>query len=192
MIIQADIPARGPARLSLPVRIRPMQLTDVAQVHEIDQLSFSLPWPESAYRYELTQNLASASWVAEVERPDGTPRVVGLVVIWLIVDEVHIATIAVHPEYRGQGISQQLLAVVLRAALQRGARSATLEVRAGNQVAKALYRRFKFDLVGLRPRYYHDNQEDALIMTVDLSNASEYLAWLDSGAWSNNNSGGQD
>jgi ribosomal-protein-alanine N-acetyltransferase len=157
-----------------------MQLGDVEQVHQIDQLSFSLPWPESAYRYELTQNVASASWVAEVVRPDGMTRVIGMVVVWLILDEVHIATIAVHPEYRRQGISQQLLAVVLRAALQRGARLATLEVRAGNQAALALYRRFKFEVVGRRPHYYHDNHEDALIMTADLSQSSAYLEWLDS------------
>ena len=157
-----------------------MQLGDVEQVHQIDQLSFSLPWPENAYRYELTQNVASASWVAEVTRPDGLPRVVGMVVVWLILDEVHIATIAVHPEHRGQGISQQLLAVVLRTALQRGARLATLEVRAGNEAAQALYRRFKFEVVGRRPHYYHDNHEDALIMTVDLSQPSAYQEWLDS------------
>jgi len=98
----------------------------------------------------------------------------------LILDEVHIATIAVHPEHRGQRISQQLLTVVLRAALQRGARLATLEVRAGNEAAQALYRRFKFELVGRRPHYYHDNHEDALIMNVDLSQPSAYQEWLDS------------
>ena len=157
-----------------------MQLGDVEQVHQIDLLSFSLPWPENAYRYELTQNVASASWVAEVVRPDGLTRVIGMVVVWLIMDEAHIATLAVHPEYRGQRISQQLLTVVLRAALQRGAHLATLEVRAGNQPALALYRRFKFEVVGRRPRYYHDNHEDALIMTVDLSQPSAYLQWLDS------------
>ena len=158
-----------------------MQLGDVEQVHHIDQLSFSLPWPESAYRYELTQNEKSASWVAEVLRPDGTTRVIGMVVMWLILDEAHIATIAVHPEYRGQGISQQLLTIALRAALQRGALVATLEVRAGNQAAQALYRRYKFEVVGRRPHYYHDNHEDALIMTADLSQPDAYLEWLDGG-----------
>ena len=181
MIIQADVPTRSPARSNQPVQIRPMQLGDVEQVHHIDQLSFSLPWPESAYRYELTQNVKSASWVAEVLRPDGTTRVIGMVVMWLILDEAHIATIAVHPEYRGQGISQQLLTIALRAALQRGALVATLEVRAGNQAAQALYRRYKFEVVGRRPHYYHDNHEDALIMTADLSQPDAYLEWLDGG-----------
>lgn len=181
MIIQADVPTRSPASSNQPVQIRPMQLGDVEQVHHIDQLSFSLPWPESAYRYELTQNEKSASWVAEVLRPDGTTRVIGMVVMWLILDEAHIATIAVHPEYRGQGISQQLLTIALRAALQRGALVATLEVRAGNQAAQALYRRYKFEVVGRRPHYYHDNHEDALIMTADLSQPDAYLEWLDGG-----------
>jgi ribosomal-protein-alanine N-acetyltransferase len=95
---------------------------------------------------------------------------------------VHVATISVHPEQRGQGISRLLLAQVLEEGIRRKAILATLEVRAGNHAAQALYQRFGFKVVGDRPRYYLDNQEDALIMTADLMEERlpgvSYLEWL--------------
>jgi ribosomal-protein-alanine N-acetyltransferase len=94
--------------------------------------------------------------------------VVGMAVVWLVVDEAHIATIAVHPEFRGRGLGKRLLAVILEDSRRQGMATATLEVRAGNQTAQAMYRDFGFEVKGLRKGYYKDNQEDALIMTADL------------------------
>jgi len=145
------------------LRIRRMQEKDLEQVQAIDRLSFSLPWPAKAYRYELTENPNSLQWVAEVTDP--FPYVVGVIVVWLILDEAHIATIAVHPDYRGQGIAQEILAAALIDVIQSGANQATLEVRAGNHIAQKLYFRFGFEIAGSRPHYYKDNHEDALIMT---------------------------
>jgi len=160
-----------------------MRLDDIDQVILIDRLSFSLPWPASAFRHELVNNPSSLLWVAEQDMADGDPCVVGAVVVWMIMDEAHIATLAVHPDYRRHGISQQLLVTVLRQAIERGAALATLEVRANNQAAQSLYKKFKFEIVGRRPRYYQDNFEDALIMTVDLSQRISpklsYLEWLE-------------
>ena len=133
-----------------------MTLEDVPQVHQIDRLSFSMPWPENAFRYELSQTSYSLCRVAEAGLPDGSQLVVAEMVVWLILDEAHIATIAVHPDYRGQGISRQLLVAVLCECIRRGAHLATLEVRANNLVAQALYRRFRFEVAGRRPRYYRD------------------------------------
>ncbi|MEW5871984.1 MAG: ribosomal protein S18-alanine N-acetyltransferase [Chloroflexota bacterium] len=162
--------------------IRFMRLEDVEQVQAIDRISFSMPWPLSAYNYEIKNNPLSLLWVAEATHPDAPPHIVGMVVVWLILEEAHIANIAVHPDYRGRGISKTLLAVALKEAIRRGSQKATLEVRAHNQVAQKLYRRFGFEIVGQRPKYYRDNYEDALIMTVD--NLEEtYLAWLDTGEW---------
>ncbi len=174
-----------------------MQLEDVAQVHLIDQLSFSMPWPENAFRYELTQNSYSLCRVAETSKQDGTHFVVAESVVWLIMDEAHIATIAVHPDYRGRGISRLLLVSVLCECIRRGARISTLEVRANNQVAQALYRRFRFSVVGRRPHYYRDNNEDALIMTADLfqtvdpNRGTTYLSWLESGQWADQSHAGR-
>lgn len=169
MIIPGNDPPQGANALPAAVRIRPMRLEDIDAVIQIDRLSFSLPWPASAFRHELVENPTSLLWVAEVDSPEGGRCVVGAVVVWMILDEAHIATLAVHPDYRRRGISRQLLATVLRQAIERGADLATLEVRANNLAAQALYKQFKFEIVGRRPRYYQDNFEDALIMTVEFS-----------------------
>ena len=158
-----------------------MTLLDIPQVHDIDKLSFSLPWPERSFTYELTQNANSILWVAEAlpHPPGGQARITGMIVVWLVVDEAHVATIAIHPDYRGQGLSKKLLALGLHAAILRGAIDSTLEVRSGNLVAQKLYEKFGYQVVGVRPRYYRDNFEDALLMTVSGLGA-EYLRWLES------------
>lgn len=142
--------------------IRKMMLDDIEQVIVIDRVSFSLPWPERSFRFELTDNPASRCWVAEV---DG--RLVGIIVAWLIVDEVHVATIATHPEFRRQGIARRLLSHALRELRNEGAQSSFLEVRASNFAAQEMYRKFGYEKSGIRPRYYRDNDEDALLMTLE-------------------------
>jgi ribosomal-protein-alanine N-acetyltransferase len=159
-------------------QIRAMQIGDLMQVQYIDRNSFSLPWPTSAYNYELT-NPKSLLWVAEIPGEDTSPKIVGMIVMWLIVDEAHIATLAVEPEYRRQGIGRNLLATSLREAAHIGMREATLEVRANNLAAQRLYQKFMFEIVGFRPHYYRDNSEDALIMTMK-NLGDTYLDWLDS------------
>ena len=170
--------------LPTPMRIRPMRLEDLEQVHAIDRMSFSIPWPENSYRYELLDNPRSMQLVAETDLPDSPKQVVAVIVVWLIEDEAHIATLSVHPDYRGQGISRELLAATLIEVIRSGMRAATLEVRANNQIAQALYRRFRFSVYGRRPRYYRDNDEDALIMTVEGLD-EHYIQWLESGSWRN-------
>lgn len=150
-------------------RVRAMQLMDVEQVHAIDQMSFALPWPKNSYSYEIMDNSRSRCWVVEQAQQDTIqPGIVAMAVTWLVIDEMHIATIAVHPEFRGLGIAKQLMVVIMDSAREEGMVSVTLEVRASNQAAQALYRQFGFEEVGRRIRYYQDNQEDALIMTVML------------------------
>jgi [ribosomal protein S18]-alanine N-acetyltransferase len=139
--------------------IRKMTLEDVPTVVALDQISFSLPWPERSFRYELSTNEASRCWVAEV---DG--RVVGMIVGWLLVDEMHIATIATHPDYRRQGIGSKLLSHTLRQSMDEGANSSFLEVREGNLAAQEMYLKFGYEKMGRRKRYYRDNNEDAILM----------------------------
>lgn len=146
----------------MTLKIRRMTLTDVPAVAEIDRLSFSLPWPERSFRYEVSENPAARPWVAEV---DG--RVAAMLVLWLLVDEAHIATIATHPDFRRQGIGERLLLHALVAAREEGAARAFLEVRAGNLAAQAFYKKYGFVVDGIRPRYYKDNNEDALLMSLD-------------------------
>ena len=152
--------------------IRKMTEADVPVVAELDQISFSLPWPERSFRFEVTDNPASRCWVAEA---DG--RVVGMIVAWLFVDEVHIATIATHPDFRRQGIAQKLLTHTLRYTSDEGAVSSFLEVRESNLAAQAMYRKFGYENTGRRKRYYKDNDEDAVLMTLMKINIEELEGW---------------
>lgn len=168
-----------------------MRVEDIDQVHALDRLSFTLPWPASAFRYELMENPHSLLWVVETGYPG--PQIVGMAVTWIILDEAHIASIAVHPDYRRHGIGAWLLLISLRDAIKNGVSSATLEVRAGNLAAQRLYRRFRFEEVGRRPRYYRDNDEDAILMTVQVTRPvgqrETYLEWLERGGWSHDAGG---
>ena len=139
-----------------------MTMQDVEQVIELDRASFSLPWPERSFKYELEQNEASRCWVAELDS-----QVVGMIVTWLIVDEVHVATFAVSPAHRRRGIAQRLLAHTLLDSFRSGAEKAYLEVRKGNLPARALYEKFGFVEVGIRKKYYQDNGEDAVMMNLE-------------------------
>ena len=144
------------------VNIRKMTLEDVPAVAALDQISFSLPWPERSFAFEVTGNPASRCWVAEV---DG--QIVGMIVAWLFVDEVHIATLATHPDFRRQGIAQKLLTHTLRYTYAEGALTSFLEVRESNLAAQAMYRKFGYENTGRRKRYYKDNDEDAILMTLE-------------------------
>ncbi len=161
--------ARPPVRL----RIEPMTLADLPAVHAIERASFTTRWPDDAYRSELEANRLATYLVARI---DG--EVVGFAGIWLMVDEAHITTFAVAPDWRRRGIGERLLLAVVDAALARHAREATLEVRLSNVPARRLYEKYGFRPVGLRPRYYTDNGEDALIMTTEALGGPEMQARL--------------
>jgi len=142
--------------------VRRMTLDDVSAVIELDKLSFTLPWPERSFRFELTDNPASRCWVVEL---DG--KIVGMIVAWLLVDEAHIATIATHPNHRRQGIARKLLMYALRYMSKEGAVNSFLEVRESNVAAQTMYRQFGYEPVGRRKRYYKDTDEDAILMNLD-------------------------
>ncbi len=145
------------------VTIRKMTERDVPAVARIDQISFSLPWPEHSFQYEVSENRVARCFVAETE----DYRIAAMIVSWIIVDEMHIATIATHPDYRRQGIGERILTEALQDGLKVGAHLAFLEVRASNEAAQAMYRKFGFRTTGKRPRYYRDNGEDAILMTLE-------------------------
>lgn len=151
--------------VALQVAVRLMTLDDLPAVMEIDRLSFSLPWPERSFRFELTGNDASHLLVAEMP-VGGEARIAGFLGYWLLVDEMHISTLAVHPEMRGRGIGELLLQAGLEQAWIQGADMSTLEVRPSNRAAIALYSKYGFELVGRRRKYYQDNNEDAVLMTL--------------------------
>ena len=148
------------ARPPVAPRIEQMRLADLPEVLEIEKASFRTPWPPHAYRTELETNRLATYLVARIEG-----RVVAFGGMWIMVDEAHITTFAVDPGWRRQGIGERLLIAMLDIAIARGAREATLEVRLSNMAARRLYEKYGLRPVGVRPRYYSDDQEDALIMT---------------------------
>ena len=125
-----------------------------------------------------TQNPNSLNLVAEADFGAGKKAIAGMIVVWVIVDEAHIGTVAVDAAYRRQGIGRQLVTRALLASLERGARQAYLEVRRGNLAAQALYLQLGFEVVGERRRYYHDNHEDALLMTLNRLDQISLSAWV--------------
>ncbi len=100
--------------------------------------------------------------------------IIGFAGLWLMVDEAHITTIAMHPDFRQRGLGEFLLVSLIDTAYEIGARWVTLEVRVSNSVAQSLYRKYGFHQAGVRHRYYSDNQEDALIMWTDEINSPAY------------------
>jgi ribosomal-protein-alanine N-acetyltransferase len=148
------------ARPPLKLAIEAMRIEDLDEIERIELASFTTPWPPNAYRSELQTNRLASYLVARI---DGL--IVGYGGMWLMVDEAHITTFAVHPAWRRQRIGERLLLAFLDLASDRHAREATLEVRLSNLPARRLYEKYGFRPVGLRPRYYSDNNEDALIMT---------------------------
>jgi ribosomal-protein-alanine N-acetyltransferase len=132
----------------------------VADVHRIEAASFPTPWPDYAFRQEIQTNRLAHYLV--VKAGDET---IGYGGMWLMVDEAHITTFAVLPTWRRRGVGARLMLEMMRLAADVNARIVTLEVRLSNREARALYGKFGFKPVGIRPRYYSDNNEDALIMT---------------------------
>jgi ribosomal-protein-alanine N-acetyltransferase len=140
--------------------VEPMTLDDIPAVHRIERASFPVPWPDYAFRQEIESNRLAHYLVV---RAGG--QIVGYAGMWMMVDEAHVTTFAVLPDWRRRGIGGRLMLAMVRRAGELGARVATLEVRLSNVAARELYQRFGFRPVGIRPRYYSDNAEDALIMT---------------------------
>lgn len=159
----------------LEATIRSMLEDDIPAVVAIDRLSFPNPWPERSYIYELQYNPSSRLFVAETRENDGL-RVVGFIGFWFVIDEAHISTVAVHPNFRGYKIGDRLLERALGTVKQMGGCLVSLEVRESNQVARGLYSKYGFKQVGRRKRYYRDNNEDAIIMSLnDLSQLPDVL-----------------
>lgn len=139
--------------------IREMKESDLDRVLEIESKAFNPPWSREAFLLELTKNILAKYIVVEV---DG--KVVGYGGIWLILDEGHITNIAIDKEYRGLGLGDKLLEGLIQLCIDRDIKVITLEVRKSNEVAKELYKKHGFKECGIRPGYYTNNNEDAIIM----------------------------
>jgi len=156
---ELDAPSAGhPGRLA----IETMTIEDIGAVLRIEAASFATSWPYNAFTSEIKDNRLAHYYVGR----DGgqTSPIVAYGGIWVILEDSHITTIAVHPDRRGFTYGEQMLQCLLREAIARGASWITLEVRESNEVAQNLYRKYGFTVVSTRRAYYSDNNENALVM----------------------------
>ncbi len=177
-----------------PYRVEPMRWGDVPQVMAIERKSFTLPWSDYTYRHEILENRNAhyfvarrldgrviskpASWWGRWFKRETPAPVVGYGGFWIVIDEAHISTIASDVKWRGHGIGELMLLAMIERSIELGAHEVTLEVRVSNAVAQNLYRKYGFEVVGRRPGYYRDNNEDADLMTVSGVYTTEYQARL--------------
>jgi ribosomal-protein-alanine N-acetyltransferase len=135
----------------------------VDRIHEIETLSFASPWSKDAFREE-GKNPVSHLWAMF-----SNDRLVGYICFWLVHTEMQLANIAVDPGFRTRGLGNALLLKMIETGLSWKAESIWLEVRESNRVARGLYEKLGFELVGKRRKYYSDNNEDAIVMSLTLS-----------------------
>ncbi len=140
---------------------------DILEMIAIEKDSFPTPWSENIFRNEMISPI-SRMLVGRSAKRRGE-GVWGYIVYWRVVDEVHLHNIAVRRDMRRKKIALRLLAEAVRCSRSEGARWATLEVRRSNLPAQKMYEKFGFVVQGIRPGYYQDTGEDALIMWADLS-----------------------
>jgi [ribosomal protein S18]-alanine N-acetyltransferase len=133
------------------------------RILEIETLSFSGPWSAAGFIQEIGNPMASL-WAAMIKG-----KTTGFICYWILDFEIHLLNFAVHPERRRKGTGRFLLRHMIKEAVSRGLESIWLEVRVSNAGAVKLYQELGFDQVGVRPKYYGDTQEDALIMHLAFS-----------------------
>jgi ribosomal-protein-alanine N-acetyltransferase len=158
---------RARARLE----IRRMSPLDLEEVMVIERAAFLHPWSPELFRRELEHDWSTILVAVEPltsASGKGSERIVGFLIYWLVHDEVHILNVAVAPENRRKGIARMLMAETERRAHLANAALLTLEVRRSNQGALELYREFEYRAVGVRPNYYVDEGEDAIVMVKEL------------------------
>ena len=153
--MMAARPQSGPVR----VRIRPMKRRHLNQVLAIENRAYPSGWSRTVFLSELLYAADRSYVVAKIGR-----MIVGYVGLMYTIDEGHITTIAVHPDWQRHKIGTQLLLHAVDLTVERGLDALTLEARVSNLAAQAMYEGFGFQSVGVRPGYYADNREDAVIM----------------------------
>jgi [ribosomal protein S18]-alanine N-acetyltransferase len=149
-----------------PFLLRQMTQEDMPAVIALEKSAFRNPWSPELLRRELDHDWSTILLVEEPQ-PDGSRVLLGLGIFWIVQDEVHVLNVAVAPEHRRRGVGRVLMDEVLARGRQRRCALATLEVRRSNEAAIGLYKSLGFRSVGVRPNYYVDEKEDALVMLLD-------------------------
>jgi len=148
-------------------QLRQMTHDDLPAVMAIEAVAFRNPWSLELLRRELSHEWSTILLVEE-PLPQGGLRLLGFSIFWIVHDEVHILNVATAPEQRRRGVARVALEATLARGRERKCTLATLEVRRSNEAALNLYKGFGFRAVGIRPNYYADEGEDAIVMVLDL------------------------
>lgn len=144
------------------IRIEPYCPSDLDEIMEIENVSFTAPWPRSSYE-ELARLDTVNIWVAKIDT-----KLVAYMLIQHMSDEIELHSIAVAPEFRRQGIARKLIAHMMSEAGRLKIRKIFLQVRPSNSQARQMYEKIGFRSVGIRRSYYRDNGEDALVMRLEI------------------------
>lgn len=152
---------------------RQMELADLETVKSIDKIAFPNPWPENAFQYELEKNTNARLWVGEYQ-DGGKSIIVAIAVIWIILDEAHVGTFAIHPGYHKRGFGKQFLSFICKHLISENIMNIFLEVRQSNVAAIHLYQKFGFTIDGERKHYYSDNNETAILMSAPVKESNFY------------------
>jgi ribosomal-protein-alanine N-acetyltransferase len=154
------------------IEITTLTLSDLEQVMDIEPVAFgSHHWSRQSFMNELL-NPTGFYFAA---REQGVDRLLGYSGFWLIGEEAHITTLAVHPDYRRLYIGEKLLIHDVIQARKVGADWVTLEVRVSNDSAQRLYGKYSFRSLGVRRNYYQDNDEDAMVLWTDRLSSKDFL-----------------
>ncbi|AAS96155.1 ribosomal protein S18-alanine N-acetyltransferase [Nitratidesulfovibrio vulgaris] len=140
---------------------------DMGEVAALEQACFSTPWSEEQFLLAFEQRIFSVFALRDQE------RIVAYAAVYHAAGELEILNIAVHPDRRRHGLGRRLLGILLQVAVKMGITRAVLEVRTGNTPAIGLYEALGFRRIGVRPHYYQDTGEDALIFECDLADGSD-------------------
>ncbi len=141
-------------------KVLKMTTDDIDAVFHIEELVHpNHHWSKDSFYNELNNNLAYYYCVK-----DENKKILAYIGLWQIIDEAHITTLAVHPDYRRKQLAQVLLIQAIKDCYKNMVKYITLEVRESNLPAILLYEKFLFESIGMRKNYYQDNGENAIIM----------------------------
>lgn len=146
------------------IKIFPLKEEDIKEIDFIEQVSFKSPWEVQSFRRELKENQFAYYLAAHYEN-----KVIGYIGSWIFLNEAHITTLAVHPDFRKKGVGELILNNFLKDCLNKKVKGVILEVRESNSAARNLYKKFGFKEISKRTRYY-EFQEDAVVMRLLIKN----------------------